>query len=151
GVGAEFFARTLARRLDIPVSEVGTAGLKDRHAVTRQMVSVPVSAEARLDQLSGDGIELLSVSRHANKLKPGHLRGTRFRILIRDVVATADVGERLSALLHRLRQLGLPNFYGAQRFGRDGETVSLGMGLLRNDPSAQQSHRRMSAFLRKMA
>ena len=47
-MGAEYFARQVARRLDVPVGEVGTAGLKDRHAVTRQMVSVPVRAESRL-------------------------------------------------------------------------------------------------------
>src|SRR5689334_16671611 len=44
GMGADYFVRQLARRLDIPPTEVGTAGLKDRHAVTRQMVSVPSSA-----------------------------------------------------------------------------------------------------------
>src|SRR5438270_1481792 len=52
-MGAEYFVRQVARRLDLPVGEVGTAGLKDRHAVTRQMVSVPVRAEERLKQLEG--------------------------------------------------------------------------------------------------
>ena len=46
-MGAEYFVRQVARRLDIPVGEVGTAGLKDRHAVTRQMVSVPAAARSR--------------------------------------------------------------------------------------------------------
>src|SRR5215831_15784352 len=64
GMGAEYFLRQVARRLDIPVSEVGTAGLKDRHAVTRQMVSVPATAEPQLGQLEGEGIRVLSVSRH---------------------------------------------------------------------------------------
>ena len=68
---AGYFARQVARRLDVPVGEVGTAGLKDRHAVTRQMVSEPDLAEGRLSQLDGDGIRLLSVSCHGNKLKPG--------------------------------------------------------------------------------
>src|SRR5262245_42257325 len=61
GLGAEFFVRQVARRLDVPADEVGTAGLKDRHAVTRQMVSVPAAAEPRLAALDGDGIRLLSV------------------------------------------------------------------------------------------
>src|SRR3974377_1508714 len=60
-MGAEFFARPIARRLDIPVSEIGTAGLKDRHALTRQMVSVPASAEPKLAQLDGEGIKVLRV------------------------------------------------------------------------------------------
>src|SRR5436305_8796696 len=101
-MGAEYFVRQVARRLDIPVGEVGTAGLKDRHAVTRQMVSVPVRAESRLAQLDGDGVRLLSVSRHGNKLRPGHLHGNRFRILVRDGDAAAD--ERIPPILDRLRQ-----------------------------------------------
>ena len=41
--------------------------------------------EARLAALEGEGIRLLKVSRHTNKLKPGHLRGNRFRVLVRDL------------------------------------------------------------------
>jgi tRNA pseudouridine13 synthase len=152
-MGAEYFVRQVARRLDLPVSEIGTAGLKDRHAVTRQMVSVPGEVEPRLNQLDGDDIRVLSVNRHGNKLKPGHLHGNRFRILVRDVVPDAAV--RLVPLLERLRSTGLPNFYGPQRFGRDGETVLLGLSLLRNEPppvtaAGHKPHVR-SPFLRKLA
>src|SRR5438128_9845273 len=80
-MGAQYFVRQIAHRLGIAPGEVGSAGMKDRHAVTRQMVSVPVSAEGQLPQLEGDGIRVLSVSKHTNKLKPGHLHGNRFRIL----------------------------------------------------------------------
>src|SRR4030081_977745 len=52
-MGAEYFMRQVARRLDIPVGEVGTAGMKDRRAVTRQMVSVPVQVEDRVAQVEG--------------------------------------------------------------------------------------------------
>lgn len=143
-MGAEFFTRQVARRLDIPVGEVGSAGLKDRHAVTRQMISVPAACEPNLATLDGDGLRVLSVSRHTNKLKPGHLRGNRFRILVRGV--EADAGERLPALLDRLRALGMPNFYGPQRFGRDGETLRLGHDLL-----AGKDVRRVNPFLRRLA
>src|SRR3954469_6909471 len=54
-MGAEYFVRQVARRLDLAPGEVGTAGLKDRRAVTRQMVAVPASAEGRLPQLDGEG------------------------------------------------------------------------------------------------
>ncbi|HVS33961.1 MAG TPA: tRNA pseudouridine(13) synthase TruD [Gemmataceae bacterium] len=128
-MGAEYFFRQVARRLDVPFGEVGAAGLKDRRAVTRQMVSVPARAEGQLAQLDGDGVRLLSVSRHGNKLRPGHLRGNRFRILIRDVGPPA--AETAAPILDRLRREGMPNFYGPQRFGRDGETVLLGLAQLR--------------------
>jgi tRNA pseudouridine13 synthase len=143
GMGAEFFARQVARRLDIPPAEVGTAGLKDRHAVTRQWVSVPAACEPNLPRLEGDGIRVLRTSRHTNKLRPGHLHGNRFRVLVRDVVP--DAGSRLPALVETLRREGLPNFYGAQRFGKGGETFRIGMDLLTGQP------RRVNAFLRKFA
>src|SRR5262245_18162554 len=143
-MGAEFFTRQVARRLDISPGEVGTAGLKDRHAVTRQMVSVPAAVEPRLPQLEGDGIRVLSVSRHGNKLKPGHLRENRFRILDRGV--EADASSRLPPLLDHVRSTGLPNFYGPQRFGRDGETLRLGLDLL-----VGKENRRINPFLRRLA
>jgi tRNA pseudouridine13 synthase len=143
-MGAEFFTRHVARRLGIPESEVGTAGLKDRHAVTRQMVSVPAGVEDRLPQLEGEGVRVLSVGRHSNKLKPGHLHGNRFRILVRGVAS--DAAERLPALLERIRRDGLPNFYGTQRFGRGGETLRLGLELL-----SGANVRVRSGFLRKLA
>jgi tRNA pseudouridine13 synthase len=142
GMGAEYFARQVARRLGIPPDEVGTAGLKDRHAVTRQWVSVPAIAELRLADLPGDGITLLSTSRHSNKLKPGHLRGNRFRILVRGVKDASA----LLPLLDTIRLQGLPNFYGPQRFGRDGETLQVGLSLLAGTHKGRPSH-----FLRKLA
>src|SRR5262245_58536029 len=84
GLGAEYFMRQLAKRLDLLVGDIGTAGLKDRHAVTRQWVSVPAAVGEHVPQLDGDGIRVLRVSRHGNKLRPGHLHGNRFRILLRD-------------------------------------------------------------------
>jgi tRNA pseudouridine13 synthase len=147
-IGAEYFVRQVARRLDVAPGEVGTAGLKDRHAVARQMVSVPARAEGNLGRLDGDGIRLLSVSRHGNKLKPGHLHGNRFRVLLRHVAPGA--AERVPPLVERLRREGWPNFYGPQRFGRDGETVKLGLALLRPAEGDKPAHVR-NPFLRKLA
>ncbi len=143
-MGAEYFVRQVARRLDVGVREVGTAGLKDRQAITRQMVSVPAAAEANLGRLDGDGIQLLSVSRHGNKLRAGHLHGNRFRILIRAV--SPDAWQNAQAIIGRIEAEGLPNFYGAQRFGRGGETVSLGLSLLNRTGTSIRN-----PFLRRLA
>src|SRR5437667_5935533 len=78
-VGAEFLVRELAKRLGIRAGDIGTAGLKDRRAVTRQWVSVPKQVEDRLAAIDGDAIRILSVSRHKNKLSPGDVRGNRCR------------------------------------------------------------------------
>jgi tRNA pseudouridine13 synthase len=150
-MGAEFFTRHVARRLDIAVAEVGTAGLKDRRAVTRQMVSVPASAEARLPQLEGDGIKVLRVSRHTNKLRAGHLHGNRFRILIRDSSGPNPVPhatQLADPICDRLRQHGLPNYYGPQRFGHDGETLQMGLALLHGEKTAKPIR---NPFLKKLA
>lgn len=143
-VGPEYFVKQVARRLGVHPADVGTAGLKDRHAVTRQWVSVPKPAESHLQHLDGDGIRLLTVSRHTNKLRPGHLRGNRFRVLIRD----ADPGraDAVTAVADRVRQLGLPNYYGPQRFGCGGETSTLGMAMIKGERVP-----RVNPFLRKLA
>lgn len=143
GVGAEYFVRQVARRLGVATEDVGTAGLKDRHAVTRQWVSVPATAEPRLKDLDGDGITLLETSRHLNKLKPGHLRGNRFRVLVR--TTDPDAPARLPALTDAIRAFGMPNFYGPQRFGRDGETLRVGLNLLTGKATG-----RVSGFLRRL-
>ena len=143
-IGAEFFGRGIARRLGIPFGEVGTAGLKDRRAVTRQWVSVPAAVESRIAELDGDGVRVLRVSRHGNKLRPGHLRGNRFRVLIRDV--TPNAAELAAPILDRIRRDGLPNFYGPQRFGRDGETARLGLDLFKSGRGGVRN-----PFLRKLA
>lgn len=144
-MGAEYFVRQVAKRLGISPTDVGTAGLKDRHAVTRQWVSVPESAEPRLPDLDGDGIRLLEARRHTNKLKPGHLRGNRFRVLIRG--ADPQQAATLRQILDRIRSHGLPNYYGSQRFGKDGETSAQGMALLRGESLRQWP----GFFLRKLA
>ncbi len=140
----EYFARAIAQRLNVPVGSIGTAGLKDRRAITRQWVSAPQEAEANLKRLEGDGIRLLKVSRHGNKLKPGHSRGNRFGILIRG----ADPGRADSAtsILNRIRERGLPNFYGPQRFGRDGGNIELGFRCL-----AGTQPKRLRPFVYKFA
>jgi tRNA pseudouridine13 synthase len=144
-MGAEYFARQIAKRLDVSAAEIGIAGLKDRHAVTRQWVSVPATAEPRLAYLDGDGIRVLTAARHTNKLKSGHLRGNRFRILIRG--ADAEKAASLEQILKRIHALGLPNYYGPQRFGHDGETSRLGLAMLRGEPLTS----RPNPFLRKLA
>ena len=142
GMAPEFFARTIAQKLGISPGSVGTAGLKDRYAITRQWVSVPKEAEPNVRKLESDVMSVLKTGRHTNKLKPGHLRGNRFRILIREANRSAPI----EAILDRIRTEGLPNFYGPQRFGRDGSTVDLGWQCL-----AGKAPRRIRPFLFRFA
>ena len=114
--------RRLARAAGVNEREVGYAGLKDKHAVTTQWVSLfsktPLSTELGV----GPGIEILQVTRHDNKLRTGHLLGNRFTITL--VGVTDGAAARAEAVVARLRSDGLPNYFGAQRFGHGGRNLA---------------------------
>ena len=85
-------AGEIARNLGARERDVGTAGLKDKRAVSVQRISVLSKAtpEEAL-RLQGRGFRVLAAARHGNKLRPGHLRGNRFRSVVRGVVPEAEV------------------------------------------------------------
>ncbi len=141
--------RHIGRALGVSPRDIGTAGVKDRRAVTRQFVSVPARAEGRVGRIETDRIRVLSSARHGNKLRTGHLAGNRFSILVRGV--DPDAAERARPIAEALNQHGFPNYYGEQRFGRDNETLELGLALLRGQkqPHAIPAPRR--TFLLRMA
>lgn len=119
-------AKLIARHVGLGDKDVSWAGLKDRHAVTRQWLSLPWKAAQKLEGLAVPGLTVLKTSRHRNKLKTGHLRGNRFSLVLRgvtDVEAARQSFERLGAL-------GLPNAFGAQRFGVKGDNAERGKQIL---------------------
>lgn len=133
----------IRKTLNLSFDECGSAGLKDSFAVTRQWLSVPARVEPEVHKIENEQIQVLQVTRHGNKLRSGHLRGNRFRILIRGADPTK--APEVSEILQTISAQGLPNFYGAQRFGYDGKTLQLGLELF-------QGHKlRLSGFLRKLA
>lgn len=128
--------RRVAKAFGVKRTEIGCAGLKDKHAVTRQMFSIrlpdPSVQEGALRDLSHHPrLKVLWVDRHTNKLRVGHLKGNRFMIRIRDVSPTAAVGAK--RVLDRLITSGVPNFVGEQRFGYRGNSHVLGRLLLLED------------------
>lgn len=123
--------RALARFLGRRAIEFGYAGLKDADAVTRQWISIEHVDPARFDGFEHPRVRVLERRLHTNKLRVGHLRGNRFHLVLRDV-APADEGTA-RAVLERLAQRGLPNYYGPQRFGRAGDSFELGRLLLAGD------------------
>lgn len=120
--------RRLSKVLDISPNDIGTAGIKDKRAVTRQYVSVPVKLAEYVEQINSDEMRVLKAVPHGNKLRTGHLRGNRFSIVVRNVTAEADT--RAAAIVEVLGRSGFPNYYGEQRFGIDGQTLTLGLDLL---------------------
>ena len=115
-------AGQLARLAGVPLRNVGYAGLKDRHAVTEQWFSVHLPGQPDPDwqALDSASITLLRTTRHSRKLRRGALQGNAFRLRARELAGDVD------GLQERLQQVtaeGVPNYFGEQRFGRDGSNL----------------------------
>jgi tRNA pseudouridine13 synthase len=137
-------AREAAQALGAKERDVGTAGLKDKRAVTVQRMSVLTRARAEdALKLEGPGWKVLAAARHNNKLRPGHLRGNRFRVVVRGV--TSHALERARAVLSRLLQSGAANIFGPQRFGKREDNAALGRAILLREAQVRDR------FLRRMA
>lgn len=148
-LSAEQLTSHLARMLGIAHQDVGAAGMKDRRAVTRQYVSVPARCAERLAELRHERFTVLSAARHANKLRPGHLKGNAFNVLLRGVCDGAL--ERARAICDRILLRGMPNYVGEQRFGKDHETLRLGLDLLRGLKHPGAIPRARRKFLLRLA
>lgn len=128
GANTTWVARMLAEHAGLAQRDVGYAGLKDRHAVTRQWFSVrrPGSQGTDWNKLKIDGVRIIETQRHQRKLKRGAHTGNRFRIAIREVSSDGiDVQDRLNAM----RAGGIPNYFGTQRFGRGANNLHMAGSL----------------------
>lgn len=129
----------VAKELAVRESDIGVAGMKDKFAVTRQMLSVPppITPEQCM-ALQIDGAIIHSAVRHGNKLKTGHLRGNRFFLRVRELgCPPQEALQRCNAILAKLAQSpGAPNWYGAQRFGRDAQNSRIGKELVTKSTKA---------------
>jgi tRNA pseudouridine13 synthase len=112
----------LARAARVRERDVGYAGLKDKHATTEQWLSLPRSALPPAVWELPDGVRVLAESRHQNKLRTGPLAGNLFVIRLGDVPQGGL--ERARAILERVTERGLYNYFGEQRFGHEGGNVA---------------------------
>ena len=130
GENTEFVARQLARFANVRQRDIGYAGLKDRYAVTTQWFSVwlPGQSGPVWDSFQTDNIKVLSVTRHARKLKRGALSGNRFDIKIQNWQ-----GDKAKALaqLALIKANGIANYYGEQRFGKQGQNVNKALAMFK--------------------
>lgn len=148
-VSAERLVQHVAKSLGIQRQEIGVAGMKDRRAVTRQWISVPARHETRISAIESDDVHVLEARKHTNKLKTGHLKGNRFTIQLRDAAAGAIVVAQ--KIREQLMATGVPNFFGDQRFGFDGETLHTGLELLQGERTPEQIPRARRKFLLRLA
>ncbi|HET7845487.1 MAG TPA: tRNA pseudouridine(13) synthase TruD [Xanthomonadales bacterium] len=128
GANTEWVARQLARHAGVGPVAIGYAGLKDRHAITRQAYTVHLAGRADPDwsALDAEGVRVVSAVRHARKLQRGALRGNAFEIVVRDVEGDATAAD---ATLAALARDGAPNYFGEQRFGRERGNVDAALAM----------------------
>jgi tRNA pseudouridine13 synthase len=130
GANTDFVARELAHFAGVRAEAVSYAGLKDRHAVTRQTFSIHLPGKADPDWagLSHAEFSVLEAARHSRKLQRGALKGNRFRIVLRDVQGDRDAAAKIA---EAVRAQGVPNYFGEQRFGRDAANVDKALAMFK--------------------
>lgn len=117
GQNTDWVAKALAKHFEVPIKSIGYAGKKDRQAVTYQWMSVHLPGKALPDstQVNLHGVEILKTVRHSKKLQKGQLEGNRFELVLTALeVDKTQFEERFESI-----KKGVPNYFGAQRFGRE--------------------------------
>jgi tRNA pseudouridine13 synthase len=131
----------LGRALGVAPRDVGYAGLKDRHALTRQWLSLPGVEPARALAVADIDLKVLAAAPHPHKLRLGHLRGNRFEVTLTGSATDAERAA-LDARFAALATGGVPNRFGAQRFGAAGDNAAAGLALLRGERRERDKRRR---------
>jgi tRNA pseudouridine13 synthase len=140
GTNTEWLARELAAFAGIKPVDVGFAGLKDRHALTTQWFSLHLrGAEPDWNSFPCAEAQILDVRRHRRKLQRGELRGNRFRLVVRQL--SGDIAA-LEARLRQVQAQGVPNYFGAQRFGIDGGNLAEAEALFAGRNEVRDRHKR---------
>lgn len=121
GCNTTFVADKLADFAQTSRKNVTYAGMKDRQAVTTQWFGLHMPGKETPDfsQFALEGCEILTVTRHRKKLRIGALKGNTFCLTLRDVSDKSALDARLKTVL----AAGVPNYFGQQRFGRQGANI----------------------------
>jgi len=135
GITTRDVQKALSRIYQTPRGDVNYAGIKDKHAVTTQFFSVWLKDGQDKDlayQLEEElPVTINKLTYHRRKIKSGHLLGNQFSIRIRHPDLPVDeAAEKSRAIARVIRTKGLPNFYGSQRFGMEGDNAQKGLEIL---------------------
>ncbi|WP_446740028.1 tRNA pseudouridine(13) synthase TruD [Psychrobacter sp. DAB_AL62B] len=170
GMNTAYLAKLLSEWAEIPLRDVGYSGLKDRHALTTQWFSLripkkqlPESEFAPVDIGVDESVSILAQQWHNKKLNRGTHRANQFIITLRDIQFASlesetpeqDLSAKQSAKssierhLANISHSGVPNYFGPQRFGRNGNNIRTALALF--DRPAQQSRPQPKKSKRKSA
>lgn len=118
----------LANFLGCSTREFGYAGLKDKNAMTIQSISIHKKFEEKLDEFSHPNIKILEKTYHNNKIKVGHLKGNHFFVRLKRV--TLIDAKKMEGVLEKIVNFGMPNYFGFQRFGIEGNNYQKGKDII---------------------
>jgi tRNA pseudouridine13 synthase len=121
----------ISGHIGIKRKEIGYAGLKDKHAMTIQSISIPAKFEEKMRSFEHPQIKILNSIKHNNKIRVGHLKGNRFQIRLKKVLGIQK--EKLDSALKWIKANGVPNYFGNQRFGTDGTNWIDGKKILEGE------------------
>lgn len=140
GCNTRFVADALAKFLKIHAREVSFAGQKDKHAVTEQWLCarVPGKEMPDLSAFQLEGCKVLEYARHKRKLRLGALKGNAFTLVLREVSHRDEVESRL----HAISTGGVPNYFGAQRFGIGGSNLQGALRWAQSDTPVRDRNKR---------
>ena len=123
--------------------DIGTAGLKDKNAKTTQTISLRfgnfngINIDEIKEKIENEFSGKLKVNwmkKHSNKLKSGHLLGNNFKIKVLELDCDIEEAEkRAEKIIEKIKERGLPNYYGEQRFGKNQDNWSEGLAVLRGE------------------
>ncbi len=119
---------TISNHIGIRRRDMGYAGLKDKNAMTIQYISLPAKFQEKLASFTHDKIKILNSTKHNNKIRVGHLKGNKFNIRLKKVLGIQK--DKLDSVLNWIKVNGVPNYFGNQRFGTDGNNWEDGKKLI---------------------
>lgn len=131
GLATDQVIHKLSNALGIKAMNIGFAGKKDRVGITRQWFSLLNIKKKQLQNLQIPGTRILEMEYHKNKLRPGHLKGNRFIICMQGV--EKDSLTIVQQIIQTLQCYGVPNYFGAQRFGAKGDNPAIGLAVLQDN------------------
>ena len=126
GANTAWVSRQLVQHANVRSVDVGYAGLKDRHAITTQWFSVrrPSGDGTDWTTFDAEGVRILEIKRHNRKLRRGAHRANSFRIALRST-GIDGLHDEIIERVQVIRDYGVPNYFGDQRFGREGGNLGL--------------------------
>lgn len=145
-------ARQLAKFSGVSYRDVGYSGIKDFQAVTRQWFSVwrPKGHELDWSSFEMTGVTLNKVVKHNRKIKRSTHKRNFFQICVRnlslDPCCQVELNklaiERLDSRLHTIAEQGVPNYFGAQRFGRNASNMPQVLDMFAGSRRVKDRHLR---------